>query len=190
MKKLSAAILIILIFSSSCAQRHYITIDPHVPVTSKNIGHSKPVGLTVTDARSGNSIAQWKGRFYVRKFSVSPASDLTDSMREKVSEGLFRMGFHPRRIERETTRTLHVDILRLKGAYKEKLPALSVRIQAALRARCSNRDNRYSATYSDKKHLKSVPASTFPNENLINDTLAEALGKMFNDKKLLSCLMR
>jgi hypothetical protein len=61
---------------------------------------------------------------------------------------------------------------------------MSVRVQSVLRARCTNEGKSETRTYSDKKGLNSAPASTFPNENLINDTLR----KMFKDKKLLSCL--
>ena len=93
-----------------------------------------------------------------------------------------------RYIEKIPNKTLRVDIVRLKSTYEEKLPFLKVRVQAALRARCTNTGENYSRTYSYQKHLNSVPASTFPNENLINDTLSETLKKMFEDEKLISCL--
>ncbi|MCH8157016.1 MAG: hypothetical protein IID18_04570, partial [Nitrospinae bacterium] len=157
-------------------------------MTLGNFGQSKAVGLKVVDARPSNIIARWTGRFSFRKFTVSPDSDLTDTMRRKVSEGLSRTGFHPKRIEKESTRTLRVEILRLKSVYREKLPTLDVRTEVLMRAHCNNRENRYSATYADRKRLNSVPPSTFPNERLINDTLSEVLRTMFSDKKLLSCL--
>lgn len=146
--------------------------------------------MKVVDSRSGNTIAQWKDHFNFRKFSVSPDSDITDTLREKVGEGLFRMGFNAKPLEREGERTLRIELLQLKSAYREKLPVLDVRAQAVMRARCANREIRYAATYRDRKKLNSVPPSTFPNDNLINDTLSETLRKMFIDEKLLACLSR
>ena len=191
MKALNFVIYLIIFVSTGCTQRHYITINPYVPVISHSLKQPRPVGLTVIDALSTNNIAQGVGPnlyFYSPKFTIRSKSDLTDIMRQKISEGLFRMGFKPKRIEKVPGKTLRVEIVRLKGKYVEKLPALNIRVQATLRAQCTNREKIYSRTYSYKKQLKSVPASTFPNENLINDTLSETLRKMFEDEKLISCL--
>ena len=75
-----------------------------------------------------------------------------------------------------------------KSKYEEKIPALNIRVQAALQAHCNDGEKGYSRTYSYEKKLNLAPASTFPNENLINDTLSETLKNMFEDEKLLSCL--
>ena len=188
MKILKFIIWLTIVFSAGCSQRHYIAINPHVPVTPHNFSKPKPVGLKVIDARSGNKIAQWRGDFYIRKFTVSPDSDITDVMRQKISEGLFRIGFQPKRMEKMPTKTLRVEIVQLKSRYKQNLPVMSVKIQSILQARCKNEGKSYTGTYSDKKELNSAPASTFPNENLINDSLSDTLRKMFKDKKLISCL--
>ena len=101
---------------------------------------------------------------------------------------MLRIGFKPKKIEKVPTKTLRVEIVQLKSNYEEKLPALNIRVQTALRGRCINRGKSYFKTYSYEKQLNSAPVSTFPNENLINDTLSETLKKMFEDEKLVSCL--
>jgi len=172
-------------------QRHYVTIDPYVPVTPHRFKNPKPIGLQVINARSSNNIAQKSGPdlfFFRPKFTVRSESDLTDSINQKISEGLLRIGFKPKKIEKVPTKTLRVEIVRLKSHYEEKLPALNVRVQAALRAHCTNRRKSYSKTYNYEKQLNSAPASTFPNEKLINSTLSATLKKMFEDKKLIFCL--
>jgi hypothetical protein len=58
---------------------------------------------------------QWRGRFYIRVFSVSPDSDITDTMREKISAGFLRIGFQPKKIEKVPEKTLRVEIARLKA---------------------------------------------------------------------------
>ena len=193
MKTLNSIICLIIILSTGCMQRHYIAIDPYVPVTPHSFKQPKPVGLQVINARPSNNIAQRSGPdlfFFRPKFTVRSESDLTDVMRKKISEGLFRMGFKPKRIEKIPYRTFRVEIVRLKSNYEEKLPALNIRVQTALRGRCINRGKSYFKTYSYEKQLNSAPVSTFPNENLINETLSETLKKMFKDKKLISCLAR
>ena len=85
-------------------------------------------------------------------------------------------------------KTFRVEIVKLKSNYEKNLPALNIRVQAALRGRCTNRGKSYFKTYSYEKQLNSAPVSTFPNENLINDALSETLKKMFKDEKLISCL--
>jgi len=191
MKAPSPMIYLIIILSTGCMQRHYIAIDPYVPVSPHSFKQPKPVGLQVINARSSNNIAQRSGPdffFFSPKFTVRSESDLTDVMRQKISEGLFRMGFKPKRIEKVPNKTFRVEIVQLKSNYEEKLPALKIRVQAALRAHCTNTKKSYSKTYSYEKQLNSVPASTFPNEKLINGTLSETLKKMFEDKELISCL--
>ena len=87
-------------------------------------------------------------------------------------------------------KTFRVEIIKLKSKYKENLFSIDVRVQAAFRAYCINEVNSYSKTYSYEKKLNSTPASTFPNENLINGTLSETLKKMFEDENLIACLAR
>ena len=57
MKILKFIVWLTVVFSAGCSQRHYIAINPHVPVTPHNFSKPKPVGLKVIDARSGNKIA-------------------------------------------------------------------------------------------------------------------------------------
>ena len=98
------------------------------------------------------------------------------------------MGFKPTRIEKIPHKSFKVEIVKLKSNYEEKLPSMNIRVQAALRGHCTNRGKSYFKTYSYEKQLNSAPASTFPNENLINGTLSETLKKMFEDEKLIACL--
>ena len=191
MKTLNSIICLIITLSTGCMQRHYIAIDPYVPVDPHSFKQTKPIGLEVINARSSNNIAQRSGPdlfFFSPKFTVRSESDLTDIMWQKISAGLFKMGFNPKRSNKMLNKTLKVDIVRLKSKYEEKLTTLNIRVQATLRAHCIDSEANYSKTYSHEKQLTSAPASTFPNENLINNTLSETLKKMFGDRKLISCL--
>jgi len=191
MKAPSSIIYIIIILSIGCIQRHYIDIDPYVPVTPQSFGQLEPIGLQIINSRSSNNISQKSGPdlfFFSPKFTVRSESDLTDIIKRKINEGLLRIGFKAKSIEKVPYKTLKVEIVRLKSNYEEELPVLNVRVQAALRAHCNNRRKNYSKTYSFEKRLNSAPASTFPNQSLINETLSETLKKVFEDKKLIICL--
>ena len=172
-------------------QRHYIVIDPYVPVTPHSFNQPKLIGLKVVNLRSSNNIARRSEldlKFYSPKYTVRSKLDLTDIMRHKISSGLFQLGFIPKRIEKSPDKTLKVEIIRLNSKYEEKLPGFKVTVKAALKANCTNRGRKYSKTYSYHKRVNSAPASTFPNENLINEALSETLKKMFEDEKLIFCL--
>ena len=191
MKTLNSIICLIIILSTGCMQRHYIAIDPYVPVTPHSFKQPKPVGLQVINARSSNNIARRSEadlKFFSPRYTLRTKSDLTDIMRQKIGEGLFQKGFMPKRIEKIPNKTFRVEIIKLKSKYKENLLAIDVKVQAAFRAYCINEVNSYSKTYSYEKQLNSAPASTFPNEKLINSTLSYTLKKMFEDEKLIFCL--
>ena len=172
-------------------QRHYIVIDPYVPVTPHSFNQPKLIGLKVVNVRSSNNIARRSAlglKFYSPKYTVRSKLDLTDIMRHKISSGLFQVGFIPKRIEKSPDKTLRVEIIRLKSKYEERLPSFKVTVEAALKAKCSNGGQNYSKTYGHQRQVNSAPASTFPNENLINEVLSETLKKMFEDEKLIACL--
>ena len=135
-------------------QRHYVTIDPYVSVSSRNFKQHKPIGLKVLNARSSNNIAQRSGpdlSFYSPRFTLRTKSDMTDVIRQKISEGLLRIGFKPKIIEKIPHKTLRIEIVRLRSKYEEKLPFLDVRVQAAFRAHCTYRGKSYSKNYSHEK---------------------------------------
>ena len=193
MKVSSFIISFVIIILIGCMHRHYVSIDPYVPVTPHTIKEPRSIGLMVVNARSSNNISQRSGlglSFYSPMFTVQAESDLTDIMRQKISEGLIQIGFKPKRIEKIPNKTFRVEIIKLKSKYKENLLAIDVKVQAAFRAYCINEVNSYSKTYNYEKQLNSTPASTFPNENLINGTLSGTLKKMFEDENLIACLAR
>ncbi len=178
----------ILLLALGCTQRHRITINPDLPVTPADIGNSRVIGLKVIDARSSNVIAKWKGRFNVRKFTVSPNEDVREILFRKVRQGLEMLGFHARPARTESNPQMRLEILQIRSLYQEQIPHLHVRIRSAFRITCKNRGRTYQNVYTDKKDRQNIIPSTFPNENLINASLSGNLQKMFADQKLLSCL--
>ena len=174
-----------------CTQWHYVTIDPYIPVSLDSFKNRIPIGLQVINARSTNNIAHRAGPdlFLISpKFIIRSRLDLTDTVKQRIKEGLTQMGFKVTRIEKSPNKTLTIEITRLKSRYKEKLPKFDVKVEAGLRVKCINGGSKYLNNYSHKNQLTSAPASTFPNENLINETLSETLKKIFKDKNLMACL--
>ena len=66
---------------------------------------------------------------------------------------------------------------------------MNVRIKANLRATCNNIDQKYSSLHSAKKNSIGITPATFPNENMLNASLSELLGKLFTNQAILFCLV-
>ena len=181
--------IVILLAVMGCSERHFLTIDPTVPVNRKNIGNEEKLLLQVTDMRRSKTISNWQGGYKLRKFTVSSDADIAETLKSKVRQGLELLGFRPRSAQSTSLRrSLKVEILKIKSLYKEKLPNLGVKVQAVLRATCKNEGRRYQNIYKANRSKKNIAPATFPNEKLVNATLSESLRLMFNDGALLDCL--
>lgn len=172
---------------TGCAKHHQVFLDPSLPIRDSKIGKDSPIALYVEDKRRSNIIAKWhKG---LRKFSISSQNDLKDIFSLKLQQGLKKLGFIPKVHRRNSNHSLKVQILNIKSKYSEKVPRMNIRVQARLRAICSNNGKKYSKTYSSKKNRIGITPAAFPNENLLNANLSELLRKIFTDENLLSCLI-
>ena len=174
---------------SACSERHFLTIDPTVPVNRKNIGNGEKLLLQVIDIRRSKTISNWQGSYKLRNFTVSSDRDVVATMTSKIRQGLELLGFNPRRVQsRSLRKTLKVEIVKIKSLYKENLPSLGVKVQTVLKATCNNEGGDYENVYKADRSKSNISPATFPNEKLINATLSESLRKMFNDAKLIHCL--
>ncbi len=180
--------LLFFLFAASCSQHHSITIDPLVPVKLSTTGNPQALVLKVVDSRSSNVISKWKGRLNIRGFTITPKSDITDTLHAKISEGLEKSGFNPKPIGPKEAPRLRVDLLELRSAYASRTPHLGVKIRASLKVTCLTPTTGYKNIYTETKGRKPLAPGSFPNEKLVNATLSEALRKMFLDQKLMRCL--
>jgi uncharacterized lipoprotein YajG len=179
-------LLLILLLSTGCTTHHLVFLDPSLPIHDSKIGNNIPISFNVEDTRHSNIIAKWhKG---IRKFSISAQNDLKDIFSAKIQHGLKKLGFIPKARTRNPNYSLKVNILNIKSKYTMR-SRMDVRVNTNLRATCNNKGQKYSNLYSVKKSRIGIIPSTFPNENLLNASLSELLGKMFRDKTLLSCLI-
>lgn len=180
----------LILLSSACSNRHQITIDPLVPVHPSETGAGKPVTLKVIDARPSNIIAKWRGGLRFRKFTISPDSDIAETLEKKISEGLTTIGFQHKRHAKTVSRLLKVEILQVKSIYIEKIPRLDVKIRTSLRATCSNKNLSYKKIYSDRQERKNLAPGNLTVEKLVNASLSNTLRKLFADSDLIDCLAR
>jgi uncharacterized lipoprotein YajG len=179
-------LLLILLLSTGCTTYHQVFLDPSLPIHDSKIGNNIPISFNVEDTRQSNIIAKWhKG---IRKFSISAQNDLKDIFSAKIQHGLKKLGFIPKARTRNSNYSLKVDILNIKSKYTVS-SRMDVRVKTNIRATCNNNGQKYSNLYSAKKFRIGITLSTFPNENLLNASLSETLGKMFRDQALLSCLI-
>jgi uncharacterized lipoprotein YajG len=181
-----SSLLLALLLSTGCSTHHQVFLDPSLPIHDSKIGNNIPVLLNVVDIRQSNIVAKWhKG---ITKFSISAQNNLKDIFLAKIQHGLKKLGFISKARTRNSNRYLNVEILNIKSKYTVS-SRMNVRVKTNLRATCNNNEKKYSNLYTSKKSRIGITPATFPNENLLNASLSELLGKMFRDKALLSCLI-
>jgi uncharacterized lipoprotein YajG len=180
-----STLILVLLLSAGCTTHHQVFLEPYLPIHDSKIGNNITVALYVEDTRQSNIIAKWHKGF--RKFSISAQNDLKDIFSAKLQLGLKKLGFIPKVHSRAPNTSLKVEILNIKSKYTVS-PRMNVRVKTNLRATCNNNGRNYSNLYSAKKSRIGITPATFPNENLLNASLSELLGKMFRDQALLSCL--
>ena len=179
-------LVLALLLLTGCTIHHKVFLDPSLPIYDSKIGNNIRISLYVEDTRQNNIISKWhKG---IRKFNISAQNDLKDIFSAKIQQGLKKLGFIPKVHTRDPNHSLKIDILNIKSKYTLS-PRINVRVKTNLRATCNNNGRKYSNLYSAKKSRIEITPATFPNENLLNASLSELLGKMFSDQALLSCLV-
>jgi uncharacterized lipoprotein YajG len=181
-----STLILTLLLSTGCTTHHQVFLNPSLPIHDSKMGNNIPISFYVEDTRHSNIIAKWqKG---LRKFSISAQNDLKDIFSAKIQQGLKKLGFIPKVRTRASNISLKVNILNIKSKYTVS-PQMNVRVKTNLRAICNNNGRKYSNRYFAKKSRIGITPATFPNENLLNATLSELLGKIFSDQSLLSCLV-
>jgi uncharacterized lipoprotein YajG len=181
-----STLLLVFLLPIGCTTHHQVFLDPSLPIHDSKIGNNIPISFNVEDTRQSNIIAKWqKG---IRKFSISAQNDLKDIFSAKIQHGLKKLGFIPKARTRNPNYSLKVDILNIKSKYTVN-SRMDVRVKTNLRATCNNNGQKYSNLYFTKISRFGITPSTFPNENLLNASLSQLLGKMFRDNALLSCLI-
>jgi uncharacterized lipoprotein YajG len=180
--------LIHFIFSSGCAKNHRILIDPSVPIHNSDIGEGLPVRVKVVDVRSSNVISKWQGGLKVRKFTIISQGDLKDIFSTRIQQGLTKLGFIPKNPNFKTGRVLNIEILNIKSRYHEKIPRMSIKVKADIKATCQNKGKNLSKIFTSRKTRSDIAPATFPNEKLLNASLSEIIGEIFSDPSLLACL--
>ena len=190
MKLISSKIVIIVIFviSTGCSKHHRVLIDPAIPIHHATIGNGIPVTVKVVDARPNNVISKWQDEFKIRKFTVISQGDLKDIFTTRTRQGLIKLGFSPKNFNLKSNRSLEINILDIRSLYQEDPPKMNIRVKAAIKATCKNQGKKISKNFTVRKNQSGVSPASFPNENFLNNSLSEIMGKIFTDTSLIACL--
>jgi uncharacterized lipoprotein YajG len=188
LKIINIAFLSLFIILSGCSKNHRVLINPSIPIHDSNIGDGLPVAVKAVDVRSSNVISKWQGGFKVRKFTVISQGDLKDIFTTRIRQGLTKLGFSPKNFSPNAERSLKIEILNIKSRYQENPPKMNIRVKANIKATCQSREQRFSKSFTARKNRSDISPASFPNENLLNASLSEIMGKIFSDPALIACL--
>lgn len=174
---LTIAALIIL---SGCApSRFYLNLTPQPPVAQNVISQAIPVTVTILDARSNTAFGK-RG-----DADLLSNQDLPGVLRAALATHLQQRGYAVRDAADTDTANLTVSIRTL--AINAQMNKWDAKVDLAAHVTKANAE--YKANYAVEKEGKVVlTPSAKDSETWLNQTLNEALAKMFSDGSLLKFL--
>ena len=164
-----------------------ISPRPDVP-DGTSVANANTIGIEVNDARGSREIGS-RGGIYRDTATISTAGGMTRSLRNIIAGAFATLGYTV--VASGADATLTVDVTELRYNAQGDNNVRKVETVAALATTCRNggftQTNNYRVT--DAKDVLKAPSGG-ANEEMINQTLASALERMFNDNRLLECLSR
>jgi len=184
MKKLA---MFLLVFSlAGCAYiDQNLRVTPQVAIEQENIGNGKQVALRVVDDRDQQLIGK-RGVQYFPGGKISTNQDLAEVLKNAFIIGLRRKGFEPVG-ENDSNLLIKAELRSL--SYETSMGFftggnIGTAVLKVIASQPSGKT--YEKTYRSEKEIRTAfIGSQETNAKVVNDALADALNKVFEDRELL-----
>lgn len=187
MKKLGLFLLIF--YLAGCAYiDQNLRVTPQIVIEEMNIGKGKQVALRSVDDRSEQLIGK-RGVQYFPGGKISTEQDLSDILKDAFIVGLRKKGFVPVG-ENESTLLVKVELRSL--SYDTAMGFwtggnIGTAVVKVIATQPTGKT--YEKTYRSQKEIRTVfVGSQETNAKVINESLANAINKVFEDRELLDFL--
>lgn len=187
MKKLWLFLLILSLGGCAYIDQN-LRVTPQVSIAQENIGQGKKVALSVVDDRDEQLIGK-RGIQFFPGGKISTDQDLVEVIRDAFIEGLHNKGFE---LAGENESNLLVKAELRSLAYTTVMGLwtggnVGIAVVKVIANQPSGKT--YEKTYRSQKQIRSVfVGSQETNAKVVNQALADALNKVFEDKELLKFL--
>jgi uncharacterized lipoprotein YajG len=165
-----------------------ISVTPELVEKRTTLGAGQSLRITVTDERTDRVLGQRAMRGMGSDLTV--ASDIADTLRASLSEGLRRQSFAPVDAPPRDGRALIVGIRDIRYTVSGGVVAFLITTQCSLHAQCVvNGSTPYERVYRGT-HEMSVqsPDTAGANAQYVNAAISSAVNQLLDDTELSHCL--
>lgn len=180
---------VLLCLASGCAfNAQTVKLSPAMSLLPSDYGKGKEVVLSVVDERPKQAIGN-RGGAYGAGAEITSIDDVNGVIREKVREGLSAKGFQVVPGLTPARTSMKVEIRSIDYSTSVGFFTGGVHTRAAFKGICKNGRGEYENLYRQESEERVVMVPTAEtNEQWINQTVGQALEKIFRDQQMLECL--
>lgn len=184
-------ILLFTLFLGGCAyapqQAH---LDPIVSVIGTKEGSGIVVAVEVVDERPSKSLGR-RGNSYGSAAEITSAQDLAAVVHDEIVNGLKTKGFTVEDFSPSSNTSLKAEIRLLEYSTSTGFWTGGVHVNGAIKVIAMRNGKQYERIYrtADEKRVVVVPGAN-SNEKMINAALSSLLNQIFEDRALISHLVK
>ena len=189
MKKLVYTLLLSFSLYGCAFNSQKVEFSPQVEVDKANIGNGAEIYVSVVDERPSQSLGR-RGSGYGPAGEITAATDLSETIKLQVKEGLSAKGFKVTdNVNAE--RKLTIEVRQLEYSTSTGFFTGGVHIQGAMKGEARHGATSYEKMYRHEKEERVVIVPTAEtNSTWINNALSGTLNQIFQDEELFKFLGR
>ena len=174
---------------SGCAfHAQNVHLQPQVQYVDSNDGHGLPVDIVIQDQRPTQDLGH-RGNGQISAATITTNSDVSTVIKQAIAQGLTHQGFKIVASSDAPHAVLTVQLRALKTELHAGFWTGHQEANAAAAATATNGAHSYENFYRvDSKQSKFWVPTAGQNSDYINGALSNLVGKIVNDKKLISFL--
>lgn len=163
-----------------------ITFAPNVLVAPSDRGAGVSVAVKVVDERASLAIGR-RGTAYGDAAAITSDENLAAVIEAELIKGLRKKGFNV--ANQAASATLSAELRLLDYSTSTGMWTGGIHLRTTIKARAARGESVYEQTYrAEREERVMVVPTAEKNQEWINDSLADAIGKVLSDEALLKLL--
>ena len=177
---------VLVVFTSSCAlSPQTVVVKPDVRVASMPIGRGRPIAVTTRDQRRDAAMGE-RGGLY-KSAELTTDERMVQSLNQSVVTVLQSWDFAavPASMGKPSMPTFVVEVLGLDYQHPASTVAGDVTVKCRISVRVEMGADFYEGEYTSRRteQVPVMPTADI-NKRLVNETVSQALQRMFQDSKM------
>jgi uncharacterized lipoprotein YajG len=191
MKNMCSPLLLfaaVLLLGACAFNPQKVTLQPVLTVSGSDVGKARVISLKIVDERPKQVLGH-RGTAYGSAAEITTDQDVSEIVRDKVSEGLRANGFDVVSAGANSPLSMKVEIRLIEYSTSTGMWTGGIHTKAALKVVCKNGSRDYENLYrqENEDRIMVVPTAE-KNEEFLNKVVAQTLDKIFQDQELMKFL--